>query len=32
LKYFRAEIEAHIRLHVCPAGVCLMTAAQKIPA
>jgi len=24
LKYFRAEIEAHIRLHVCPAGVCPM--------
>jgi len=28
LKYFRAEIEAHIRLHVCPAGVCPM----KVPA
>ncbi len=25
LKYFRAEIEAHIRLGVCPAGVCEMT-------
>jgi NADP-reducing hydrogenase subunit HndC len=24
LKYFRAEVEAHIRLHVCPAGVCKM--------
>lgn len=24
LKYFRAEIEAHIRLKVCPAGVCKM--------
>jgi NADP-reducing hydrogenase subunit HndC len=24
LKYFRAEIEAHIRLHVCPAGICPM--------
>lgn len=22
LKYFRAEVEAHIRLHVCPTGVC----------
>ncbi len=22
LKYFRAEVEAHIRLHICPAGVC----------
>lgn len=26
LKYFRAEIEAHIRLGVCPSGVCEMTA------
>jgi len=24
LKYFRAEIEAHIRLHVCPAGICTL--------
>lgn len=24
LKYFRAEVEAHIRLHICPAGVCPM--------
>lgn len=24
LKYFRAEVEAHIRLGVCPAGVCRM--------
>ncbi|GAP14929.1 NAD(P)-dependent iron-only hydrogenase diaphorase component flavoprotein [Longilinea arvoryzae] len=24
LKYFRAEVEAHIRLKVCPAGVCPM--------
>ena len=24
LKYFRAEVEAHIRLGVCPAGVCPM--------
>lgn len=24
LKYFRAEVEAHIRLHVCPVGVCKM--------
>jgi len=22
LAYFQAEVEAHIRLHVCPAGVC----------
>ncbi len=22
LNYFRAEVEAHIRLHVCPTGVC----------
>jgi NADP-reducing hydrogenase subunit HndC len=28
LKYFRAEVEAHVRLHVCPAGVCPM----KVPA
>jgi NADP-reducing hydrogenase subunit HndC len=25
LKYFRAEVEAHIKLGVCPAGVCPMT-------
>lgn len=25
LKYFRAEVEAHIRLKVCPAGVCHMS-------
>jgi NADP-reducing hydrogenase subunit HndC len=25
LKYFRAEVEAHIRLKVCPAGVCTMS-------
>lgn len=24
LKYFRAEVEAHIRLKVCPSGVCSM--------
>ena len=24
LKYFRAEIEAHILLHVCPVGICPM--------
>ena len=29
LKYFRAEVEAHIRLKVCPAGICPMHAAQK---
>jgi NADP-reducing hydrogenase subunit HndC len=28
LKHFRAEVEAHIRLGVCPAGVCPMT---KVP-
>jgi NADH:ubiquinone oxidoreductase subunit F (NADH-binding) len=27
LKYFRAEVEAHIRLKVCPAGVCTLRAA-----
>jgi NADP-reducing hydrogenase subunit HndC len=25
LNYFRAEVEAHIRLKVCPAGVCPMS-------
>ncbi len=25
LKYFRAEVEAHIRLKVCPSGVCSMS-------
>ena len=25
LNYFRAEVEAHIRLKVCPAGVCTMS-------
>jgi NADP-reducing hydrogenase subunit HndC len=25
LKYFRAEVEAHIRLKVCPCGVCTMS-------
>lgn len=25
LKYFRAEVEAHIRLGVCPSGICEMT-------
>lgn len=25
LQYFRAEVEAHIRLKVCPAGVCAMS-------
>jgi len=29
LKYFRAEIEAHIRLNVCPAGVCPMKETVK---
>jgi NADH:ubiquinone oxidoreductase subunit F (NADH-binding) len=24
LKYFRAEVEAHIRLGICPTGVCTM--------
>jgi len=30
LKHFRAEVEAHIRLGVCPAGVCPMH--EEIPA
>jgi NADP-reducing hydrogenase subunit HndC len=25
LKYFRAEVEAHIRLKICPSGVCSMS-------
>ncbi|HEY3290940.1 MAG TPA: NADH-quinone oxidoreductase subunit NuoF, partial [Anaerolineae bacterium] len=25
LKYFRAEVEAHVKLKVCPAGVCAMS-------
>ncbi|HZU87066.1 MAG TPA: NADH-quinone oxidoreductase subunit NuoF [Anaerolineaceae bacterium] len=29
LRYFRAEVEAHIRLRVCPAGVCPMH--QTVP-
>jgi NADP-reducing hydrogenase subunit HndC len=29
LKYFRAEVEAHIRLNVCPAGVCPMKQTEK---
>lgn len=32
LKYFRAEVEAHIRLGVCPSGVCLMHEDTPIPA
>jgi NADH:ubiquinone oxidoreductase subunit F (NADH-binding) len=30
LKYFRAEVEAHIRLGVCPTGVCDMTAEPEM--
>lgn len=30
LKYFRAEVEAHIRLGVCPTGVCTMVP-EKTP-
>ncbi len=32
LKYFRAEVEAHIRLKVCPTGVCPMRGRQAIAA
>jgi NADH:ubiquinone oxidoreductase subunit F (NADH-binding) len=28
LRHFRAEVEAHIRLGICPAGVCAM---DKVP-
>jgi len=30
LKYFRAEVEAHIRLKVCPAGICPMTEKEPV--
>ncbi len=30
LRYFRAEVEAHIRLGVCPAGVCPMHQTQPV--
>lgn len=30
LKYFRAEVEAHIRLKVCPTGVCPMHTIQPV--
>ena len=30
LNHFRAEVEAHIRLHVCPAGVCPMKAPAPV--
>ncbi|HMN63151.1 MAG TPA: NADH-ubiquinone oxidoreductase-F iron-sulfur binding region domain-containing protein, partial [Anaerolinea sp.] len=32
LKYFRAEVEAHIRLGVCPAGICPMHEQVRVPA
>jgi NADP-reducing hydrogenase subunit HndC len=31
LKHFRTEVEAHIRLGVCPTGVCPMTAEETVP-
>ena len=30
LKYFRAEVEAHIRLKVCPTGICPMHAPEPV--
>ena len=30
LNYFLAEVEAHIKLKVCPAGVCPMTGKRVI--
>ncbi len=30
LKHYRAEVEAHIRLGVCPSGVCTMTAETEL--
>jgi NADP-reducing hydrogenase subunit HndC len=32
LKHFRAEVEAHIRLKVCPAGACAMSGRQELVA
>jgi NADP-reducing hydrogenase subunit HndC len=32
LQYFRAEVEAHIKLKVCPTGACPMRGRQKIAA
>ncbi len=32
LKYFRAEVEAHIRLRVCPCGICKIHAQEKVTA
>jgi NADP-reducing hydrogenase subunit HndC len=31
LKHFRTEVEAHIRLGVCPTGVCAMTPEEAVP-
>ncbi len=31
LKHFRAEVDAHINLKVCPAGVCSMVVEETIP-
>ena len=31
LKYFRAEVEAHIKLKVCPAGACSMSGRRSKP-
>lgn len=32
LKHFRAEVDAHINLKVCPAGVCPMHVEEAVPA
>jgi NADP-reducing hydrogenase subunit HndC len=32
LKHFRAEVEAHIRLKICPAGACAMSGRQALAA
>jgi NADP-reducing hydrogenase subunit HndC len=32
LRHFRAEVEAHIRLKVCPAGACAMSGRQELVA
>jgi NADP-reducing hydrogenase subunit HndC len=32
LKYFRAEVEAHIQQGICPTGICSMIAPEETPA
>jgi NADH:ubiquinone oxidoreductase subunit F (NADH-binding) len=32
ITHFRAEVEAHMRLKVCPSGICPMHSSEKIAA